>query len=559
MTAKKRKPPAATRQGEPPAPAGTRLSGFAHWDWVLLAAVIVFVAAIRIRLLQMPFERDEGEYAYAGQLILQGIPPYKLAYNMKFPGIYAAYALIMAVFGQTVAGVHLGVLVANAGAIVLAFLLARRLFGRTAGVVAGATYGALSASPSVLGLAGHATHFVVLCALGAILLMLRGTASGKPAAFFWSGLLLGLAVLMKQAGALFVPFAVCFVVWHHLRKRPTAWAGAAKDTALLVLGAVLPFGLTCLVLYKTGVLGTFWFWTFKYAREYVSQMTLAYGFANLTENARSVIGPFGLIWVLAAIGLAAVIWDSRARSNAFFVIAFAVFSFLAVCPGLYFRHHYFILFLPAVALLTGVAVGSVEGAISRAYPSRALRTMPALVFAAILICSVSKQGDYLFRMPAAEACRATYGLNPFPESIEIANYVRRHTSSADTIAVIGSEPQIYFYSHRHSATGHIYTYGLMERQPYALQMQKQMIREIEAARPEYMVFVSCATSWLKQRESVSLIFNWFNRYCTENYEVVGIADIAPSGMTTYYWDDETRNISPSSESYICVFRRKTSR
>ena len=24
----------------------------------------------------MPLERDEGEYAYAGQLILQGIPPY---------------------------------------------------------------------------------------------------------------------------------------------------------------------------------------------------------------------------------------------------------------------------------------------------------------------------------------------------------------------------------------------------------------------------------------------------------------------------------------------------
>ena len=51
-------------------------------------AVIVFdlVIAIRIRLLGIPLERDEGEYAYAGQLMLQGIPPYKLAYNMKFPG-----------------------------------------------------------------------------------------------------------------------------------------------------------------------------------------------------------------------------------------------------------------------------------------------------------------------------------------------------------------------------------------------------------------------------------------------------------------------------------------
>jgi len=48
--------------------------------------------AARLRLLNFPLERDEGEYAYAGQLMLQGIPPYQLAYNMKFPGTYAAYA-----------------------------------------------------------------------------------------------------------------------------------------------------------------------------------------------------------------------------------------------------------------------------------------------------------------------------------------------------------------------------------------------------------------------------------------------------------------------------------
>src|SRR5437016_11576238 len=76
--------------------------------WILLAIVIAVVVFIRIRLLGIPLERDEGEYAYAGQLMLQGIPPYKLAYNMKFPGTYAAYAVIMSIFGQTIFGIHLG-------------------------------------------------------------------------------------------------------------------------------------------------------------------------------------------------------------------------------------------------------------------------------------------------------------------------------------------------------------------------------------------------------------------------------------------------------------------
>ena len=83
--------------------------------WIAVAVVILLTALLRIHLLQAPLERDEGEYAYAGQLMLQGIPPYLLAYNMKLPGTYVAYALVMAAFGQTIAAIHLGLLLVNAG------------------------------------------------------------------------------------------------------------------------------------------------------------------------------------------------------------------------------------------------------------------------------------------------------------------------------------------------------------------------------------------------------------------------------------------------------------
>lgn len=59
----------------------------------------------------------------------------------------------------------------------------------------------------------------------------------------------------------------------------------------------------------------------------------------------------------------------------------------------------------------------------------------------------------------------TYGLNPFPESLEIGRFIRENSAENDRIAVIGSEPQIYFYSDRRAATGHIYTYALMEDLP----------------------------------------------------------------------------------------------
>ena len=85
-------------------------------------------------------ERDEGEYAYIAQQMLKGVPPYVSAYSMKLPGIYAVYALIMAVFGQTETGIHPGLIVFNAATIFVIFLFAKRFFGAVAGVAAGGIY-----------------------------------------------------------------------------------------------------------------------------------------------------------------------------------------------------------------------------------------------------------------------------------------------------------------------------------------------------------------------------------------------------------------------------------
>src|SRR5579863_4838392 len=108
--------------------------------WLAVVLILTATALLRIHLIDSPLERDEGEYAYAGQLMLQGIPPYRLAVNMKLPGTYAAYALILAAFGQSIAAIHAGLLLANAGSIVLIFLLGRRLFSVPAGLAACAAY-----------------------------------------------------------------------------------------------------------------------------------------------------------------------------------------------------------------------------------------------------------------------------------------------------------------------------------------------------------------------------------------------------------------------------------
>jgi hypothetical protein len=104
--------------------------------------------------------------------------------------------------------------------------------------------------------------------------------------------------------------------------------------------------------------------------------------------------------------------------------------------------------------------------------------------------------------------RDRYSPNPFPESPEIARYIEANSAADDRIAVLGSEPQLFFYSKRKSATGHIYIYGLMEDQPYADLMQQEMIADIEAARPLYLVFVRVNYSWGFDDKSPKRLFRW---------------------------------------------------
>jgi hypothetical protein len=146
-------------------------------------------------------------------------------------------------------------------------------------------------------------------------------------------------------------------------------------------------------------------------------------------------------------------------------------------------------------------------------------------------------------------------LNPFAEAIEVGDYIRTFSDERSRIAVVGSEPEIYFYAHRHSATSYIYTYSLVEDQPYARRMQNEMISEIVQANPEYLVFAGIPTSWLRHPNTPSRIFEWFDTY-SRQYDLVGVADIVSPSQTIYRWNAEAAAYQPQSPLWLMVFKRK---
>jgi hypothetical protein len=526
--------------------------------WALATIVFTLVVAIRIRLLGIPLERDEGEYAYAGQLILQGIPPYKLAYNMKFPGTYAAYALILAIFGQTIHAIHLGLLLINVATIGLIFLVGRRLINTMAGVTAAASYAVLSVSPSVLGLAAHATNFVVLPVLGGILLLLkeqrvRGFEPSQPkqlVRLVASGLLFGVGSLMKQPALLFIPFGAIYIVWNDLNRRLSLNRMLLR-ILIFATSAAVPLGVTSLILWYAGVLDKFWFWTIDYAWQYGGLVPLSQAPQSFFRSANEVVLAGWPVWILAGIGVLTGLGDQRIRASTLFLVGFLFFSGLAVCPGFYFRPHYFIMILPAVSLLVGVAIGKLSDFLSDRII--VVRLLLIFVLGTSLGLPILWERKFFFGVSPVEASRMLYSEDPFAESVKIANYLREHTSRDDTIAVLGSEPEIYFYSQRHSATGYIYTYGLMEPQKYARQMQEEMIQEIERARPKYLISVVLYYSWLWRPASERLIFTWANEYTAQNYTAAGLVNMTPK-ETDYFFGDVPPSVQ-SLKNYILIYKR----
>jgi len=395
--------------------------------------------------------------------------------------------------------------------------------------------------------------------------LLKGIDNERVWWLMTSGALFGIAVLMKQHGIFFILFAAGYIAWDEYRARNGSLRALTTKAAALLLGAAIPLSLTALLLWRAGVFSKFWFWTFKYATNYVSEMPLSTGAHIFWVKAGEIAGASIALWLLSGAGLIAIWGQTQSREWRPFLVGLLLASFLAMVPGLYFRPHYFVLVLPALALLISSALSWLSMFLSKRHMPIASIALPISLFIIAFGSAAYQQEYFLFEVRPEQVSRVIYNAAAFPESVQVAEYIKSHTDRSDRIAVLGSEPQIYFYSDRLSATGYIYMYGLMESHSYAEQMQQEMINEIETTNPKYIVQVFAPGSWVARPFSPQLVFQWMKSFVKDNFDLVGVAEIISSEKTSYYWDKDaaayarrSRDITDPLRQFptVLVFRRK---
>ena len=191
-----------------------------------------------------------------------------------------------------------------------------------------------------------------------------------------------------------------------------------------------------------------------------------------------------------------------------------------------------------------------------------LKLVPLAIFVLLFIVSLNKMSSYYFSPDHHNVLRNAYGMNPFPESLIIGDFLNQRAQPGDQVALFGAEPQLYVYTKMDPPTKHAYfTYLVKDTTTTnSKAWQQEFINDMERERPRFVVFFNHRISQLVHPNSDKTIFNWFNQYINRGYKRIGNVDMlgpAPN-QTNYVFDDKPEilnNYRGQGQFFVDIFER----
>lgn len=529
---------------------------------ILLVAVILLVALIRSKFLLIPFERDEGGYSYYGKMLLAGKVPYKDFYEQKLPGIFYFYAAIIAIFGSSVSDLHTGFIVVNIITILALYFSAKMLFSPITGLITAVTFAIVSITPSLSGFTVQSEHGLALFASIGLLFYVLSRNNNKWYWYLLMGLALGTGFMVKTTGLFMMFWGGLILILDFLTSKEKVFKLLFKQVFFYVFGAAIVIGLLILSVYVRGSYNEFVFWVFSINKYYANRITFEEGMKYFGYSRDAIVANYKFFWMQSIAAFFLLFLRSIDLRTKLFILSIGFFSFVAIVPGYYFYGHYWIQILPGMAILSGFTYY----AVTKTLKDRFKLTSPTIkysylaIFGILVLTHLNKNRSYYFNPNYELIMRQVYGNNPFPESMEIANYLNKLLKPGDQIAVVGSEPEIYIYTNTQAPTQHVFFSTIVAGIPEHKKLQREFSSEIEKAKPKYFLFYRHNVSLLVQANVDQYVFEWANKYLTENYRVIGVVDM-PDGQlrSTYAFGEEAQTFQPKGQNVIYVFERNATK
>jgi len=176
------------------------------------AALSLFSFLLHWPFLHLPMISDEGGYAYVAQRWIDGRGTlYDDLWVSRPQGIFLAYAAIFHTLGTSVVALRIGAWIVGLLTMVVVWRIAREWGGMHTARLATLLFAVISGSPAIEGFTANAEVFMALPAAGCVVVLYRAFKRGwTPILLIATGLLIGVATLLKPSGIVMLPVAIAF-------------------------------------------------------------------------------------------------------------------------------------------------------------------------------------------------------------------------------------------------------------------------------------------------------------------------------------------------------------
>jgi hypothetical protein len=477
-----------------------------HW-LALLGLVLLFIV-LRWNSCTAPLMRDEGEYAYAAQLLIHGVMPYDHAFIQKPPMVIYSYALAGLLWPDAFWGPRLLGYVFVALATVLLGHIARLEFGKGFALPAMALATPMILLPGLDQFPANTEMFLLL-PLATFAMYVQARHHGQKTKYWLAAGFLGVTTLCFKYTALPL-IGLVFAVWSVELWRQTRDARICRKNLLVAfcgggLAMVLELGL--FLAHDGG--SRLWECTVQFNRLYVQSNT--FNLAHLWSMTRTFWSNWWILFFLPwAIFLRPV-----ARSG--FWLATWLCAVLATSASGYGQ--YYVPLMPFWALLTAVGIRQLAAWLAE-WPATAGRWMGGLVTVLVLILLLRPDVPWL-TCTRERFVQVKMDGFPFAASPIVARRVAELSGPDDFVYVAGSEPQILCYANRFSPTRFITAYALMIPTAVTGQYQREAMSELVQHPPKLVVYTLIGNSWLRQKRTPPEFMNFLDEWLEKNYVLVG--------------------------------------
>jgi hypothetical protein len=504
---------------------------------MILLAVVLAVLSPVAPLYQPITERDQGVYLYTGQQILDGGIPYRDVWDHKGPLIYYIYAL-----GLWITHSAWGVWFVEALFLFLAgvsgFLAMRMVFAPAIAFFTTILW--LAALPQVLDHGGTVEEFSLPFQFAAIYFFLR---SEKKINGYWNELIVGITAALAfslRPNNIGVHTAIGLVLLFTALFSPGERARSLKRITAAAVGSAVVFSLIAIYFAINRSLGylldSVFIFNYYYSRlDAFSWQALTKGYERMP-----------LLVSLGAAGLAGLIlylygnWKQKEKEPCIMIqLAFLTLAvvpiqlYLSLMSGRKYLHYY-IAWLPVLALLAGFLIFLAVQLAGKAFPDIRHKNLPGILVAGALILAFGVK-PVINRMPyLIDMGRTIWSGRTLPPPDYSADaqgvyveYILNHTRPGDYVLIWGNESIYNFITRRESPSRFVYTYPfgvpgyvsqeMADELKFNIAQKKPMI--IDATAEDKTISRIASEAWNDMPVTRGLI-----RFIEENYvrkDIVG--------------------------------------